>query len=83
MAWWDMVLFVKFEDDWHPNKAEKPWFLYQKMPKYSLKLINSTAFVVAITSVGRMLIFPAQDLPALLCKGNKIHITIQVLSIRL
>ena len=37
-------------------------------------LANATALVVAMTSAGRMLIFPAKDLPALSKgKGNKNH----------
>ena len=57
----------KFEDLIARNKAGKPLISLPENAKV-LKpktLINSTALVVAITSAGRMLIFPAQDLPVL------------------
>lgn len=64
----------KFEDLIARNKAGKALISLPENAKV-LKpktLINSTALVVAITSVGRMLIFPAQDLPVLSKgKGNK------------
>lgn len=65
----------KFEDLIARNKAGKALISLPENAKV-LKpktLINSTALVVAITSAGRMLIFPAQDLPVLSKgKGNKI-----------
>ncbi|OBX79750.1 DNA topoisomerase IV subunit A [Haemophilus aegyptius] len=65
----------KFEDLIARNKAGKTLISLPENAKV-LKpktLINSTALVVAITSAGRMLIFPAQDLPVLSKgKGNKI-----------
>ncbi|HHF1668908.1 TPA: DNA topoisomerase IV subunit A [Haemophilus influenzae] len=65
----------KFEDLIARNKAGKALISLPKNAKV-LKpktLINSTELVVAITSAGRMLIFPAQDLPVLSKgKGNKI-----------
>ncbi|MCK8913537.1 DNA topoisomerase IV subunit A [Haemophilus influenzae] len=64
----------KFEDLITRNKAGKALISLPENAKV-LKpktLINSTALVVAITSAGRMLIFPAQDLPVLSKgKGNK------------
>lgn len=64
----------KFEDLIARNKAGKALISLPENAKV-LKpktLINSTALVVAITSAGRMLIFPAQDLPVLSKgKGNK------------
>lgn len=65
----------KFEDLIARNKAGKALISLPENAKVlkPKKLINSTAFVVAITSAGRMLIFPAQDLPVLSKgKGNKI-----------
>ncbi|MCK9047463.1 DNA topoisomerase IV subunit A [Haemophilus influenzae] len=65
----------KFEDLIARNKAGKALISLPENAKV-LKpktLINSTALVVAITSAGRMLIFPAQGLPVLSKgKGNKI-----------
>ncbi|EGT74447.1 DNA topoisomerase IV subunit A [Haemophilus haemolyticus] len=65
----------KFEDLIARNKTGKALISLPENAKV-LKpktLINSTALVVAITSAGRMLIFPAQDLPVLSKgKGNKI-----------
>ncbi|PRK46055.1 DNA topoisomerase IV subunit A [Haemophilus influenzae] len=65
----------KFEDLIARNKAGKALISLPENAKV-LKpktLINSTALVVSITSAGRMLIFPAQDLPVLSKgKGNKI-----------
>ncbi|MEX4603342.1 DNA topoisomerase IV subunit A [Haemophilus influenzae] len=65
----------KFEDLIARNKAGKALISLPENAKV-LKpktLINSTELVVAITSAGRMLIFPAQDLPVLSKgKGNKI-----------
>lgn len=65
----------KFEDLIARNKAGKALISLPENAKV-LKpktLINSTALVVAITSAGRMLIFPVQDLPVLSKgKGNKI-----------
>ncbi|WP_118795078.1 DNA topoisomerase IV subunit A [Haemophilus influenzae] len=64
----------KFEDLIARNKAGKALISLPENAKVlkPKKLINSTAFVVAITSAGRMLIFPAQDLPVLSKgKGNK------------
>lgn len=64
----------KFEDLIARNKTGKALISLPENAKV-LKpktLINSTALVVAITSTGRMLIFPAQDLPVLSKgKGNK------------
>ncbi len=64
----------KFEDLIARNKTGKALISLLENAKV-LKpktLINSTALVVAITSAGRMLIFPAQDLPVLSKgKGNK------------
>lgn len=64
----------KFEDLIARNKAGKALISLPENAKV-LKpktLINSTALVVAITSAGRMLILPAQDLPVLSKgKGNK------------
>lgn len=64
----------KFEDLIARNKAGKALISLPENAKV-LKpktLISSTALVVAITSAGRMLIFPAQDLPVLSKgKGNK------------
>ncbi|HHF6254865.1 TPA: DNA topoisomerase IV subunit A [Haemophilus influenzae] len=64
----------KFEDLIARNKAGKALISLPENAKV-LKpktLINSTTLVVAITSAGRMLIFPAQDLPVLSKgKGNK------------
>ncbi|MBZ5690991.1 DNA topoisomerase IV subunit A [Haemophilus influenzae] len=64
----------KFEDLIARNKTGKALISLPENAKV-LKpktLINSTALVVAITSAGRMLIFPAQDLPVLSKgKGNK------------
>lgn len=64
----------KFEDLIARNKAGKALISLPENAKV-LKpktLINSTALVVAITSAGRILIFPAQDLPVLSKgKGNK------------
>lgn len=65
----------KFEDLIARNKAGKALISLPENAKVlkPKKLINSTAFIVAITSAGRMLIFPAQDLPVLSKgKGNKI-----------
>ncbi len=65
----------KFEDLIARNKAGKALISLPENAKVlkPKKLINSTALVVAITSAGRMLIFPAQDLPVLSKgKGNKI-----------
>lgn len=65
----------KFEDLIARNKAGKALISLPENAKV-LKpktLINSTALAVSITSAGRMLIFPAQDLPVLSKgKGNKI-----------
>ncbi|HHF0198401.1 TPA: DNA topoisomerase IV subunit A [Haemophilus influenzae] len=64
----------KFEDLIARNKTGKALISLPENAKV-LKpktLINSTALVVAITSAGRMLLFPAQDLPVLSKgKGNK------------
>ncbi len=64
----------KFEDLIARNKTGKALISLPENAKV-LKpktLINSTALVVAITSAGRMLIFPAQNLPVLSKgKGNK------------
>ena len=64
----------KFEDLIARNKTGKALISLPENAKV-LKpktLINSTALVVAITSAGRILIFPAQDLPVLSKgKGNK------------
>ncbi|WP_112122542.1 DNA topoisomerase IV subunit A [Haemophilus influenzae] len=64
----------KFEDLIARNKAGKALISLPENARV-LKpktLISSTALVVAITSAGRMLIFPAQDLPVLSKgKGNK------------
>ncbi|HIC2807015.1 TPA: DNA topoisomerase IV subunit A [Haemophilus influenzae] len=64
----------KFEDLIARNKTGKALISLPENAKV-LKpktLINSTALVVAITSAGRMLILPAQDLPVLSKgKGNK------------
>ena len=65
----------KFEDLISRNKAGKALISLpdnaKVLPPISLK--NSTALLVALTSSGRMLIFPVQDLPSLSKgKGNKI-----------
>ncbi|HHF5596657.1 TPA: DNA topoisomerase IV subunit A [Haemophilus influenzae] len=64
----------KFEDLIARNKTGKALISLPENAKVlnPKTLINSTALVVAITSAGRMLIFPAQDLPVLSKgKGNK------------
>lgn len=74
----------KFEDLIARNKTGKALISLPENAKV-LKpktLINSTALVVAITSAGRMLIFPAQDLPVLSKgKGNKM-ITIPAANVK-
>ena len=65
----------KFEDLIARNKAGKALISLPENAKVMepKTLANATALVVAITSAGRMLIFPAKDLPALSKgKGNKI-----------
>ena len=65
----------KFEDLIARNKAGKALISLPENAKVlePKMLADSTALVVALTSAGRMLIFPAQDLPALSKgKGNKI-----------
>ena len=65
----------KFEDLIARNKAGKALISLPENAKVMepKTLANATALVVAMTSTGRMLIFPAKDLPALSKgKGNKI-----------
>ncbi|TCP94805.1 DNA topoisomerase IV subunit A [Cricetibacter osteomyelitidis] len=65
----------KFEDLIARNKAGKAVLSLPENAKALpiQKIENSTALLVAITSAGRMLIFPVADLPALSKgKGNKI-----------
>ena len=65
----------KFEDLIARNKAGKALISLPENAKVMepKTLANATALVVAMTSAGRMLIFPAKDLPALSKgKGNKI-----------
>ena len=65
----------KFEDLIARNKAGKALISLPENAKViePKTLENATALVVAMTSAGRMLIFPAKDLPALSKgKGNKI-----------
>ena len=65
----------KFEDLIARNKAGKALISLPENAKViePKTLTNATALVVAMTSAGRMLIFPAKDLPALSKgKGNKI-----------
>lgn len=65
----------KFEDLIARNKAGKALISLPENAKVlaSKILSDSTALLVALTSVGRMLIFPVQDLPVLSKgKGNKI-----------
>ncbi len=65
----------KFEDLIARNKAGKALISLPENAKVMepKRLANATALVVAMTSAGRMLIFPAKDLPALSKgKGNKI-----------
>ena len=65
----------KFEDLIARNKAGKALISLPENAKVMepKALANATALVVAMTSAGRMLIFPAKDLPALSKgKGNKI-----------
>lgn len=65
----------QFEDLITRNKAGKALISLPENAKVMepKALANATALVVAMTSAGRMLIFPAKDLPALSKgKGNKI-----------
>ncbi|WP_118802982.1 DNA topoisomerase IV subunit A [Haemophilus haemolyticus] len=65
----------KFEDLIARNKAGKALISLPENAKVMKPktLTNATTLVVAMTSAGRMLIFPAKDLPALSKgKGNKI-----------
>ena len=65
----------KFEDLIARNKAGKALISLPENAKVMepKTLTNATALVVAMTSAGRMLIFPVKDLPALSKgKGNKI-----------
>ena len=65
----------KFEDLVARNKAGKALIYLPENAKVMepKTLTNASALVVAMTSAGRMLIFPAKDLPALSKgKGNKI-----------
>ena len=65
----------KFEDLIARNKAGKALISLPENAKVMepKTLANATTLVVAMTSAGRMLIFPAKDLPALSKgKGNKI-----------
>ena len=65
----------KFEDLIARNKAGKALISLPENAKVMepKTLTNASALVVAMTSAGRMLIFPAKDLPALSKgKGNKI-----------
>ena len=65
----------KFEDLIARNKAGKALISLPENAKVMepKTLANATALVVAMTSAGRILIFPAKDLPALSKgKGNKI-----------
>ncbi|MGY4677212.1 DNA topoisomerase IV subunit A [Pasteurella sp. P03HT] len=65
----------KFEDLVARNKAGKALISLPENAKVlpPLTLTNETALLVALTSAGRMLIFPAKDLPSLAKgKGNKI-----------
>ncbi|OOF67882.1 DNA topoisomerase IV subunit A [Rodentibacter pneumotropicus] len=65
----------KFEDLIARNKAGKALISLPENAKVLAPKIlsDSTALLVALTSVGRMLIFPVQDLPVLSKgKGNKI-----------
>lgn len=65
----------KFEDLISRNKAGKALISLPENAKVMepKTLANATALVVAMTSAGRMLIFPVKDLPALSKgKGNKI-----------
>ena len=65
----------KFEDLIARNKAGKALISLPENAKVMepKTLANASALVVAMTSAGRMLIFPAKDLPALSKgKGNKI-----------
>ena len=65
----------KFDDLIARNKAGKALISLPENAKVMepKTLANATALVVAMTSAGRMLIFPAKDLPALSKgKGNKI-----------
>ena len=65
----------KFEDLIARNKAGKALISLPENAKgmEPKTLANATALVVAMTSAGKMLIFPAKDLPALSKgKGNKI-----------
>ena len=65
----------QFEDLIARNKAGKALISLPENAKVMepKTLANATALVVAMTSAGRMLIFPAKDLPALSKgKGNKI-----------
>ncbi|THA06079.1 DNA topoisomerase IV subunit A [Rodentibacter pneumotropicus] len=65
----------KFEDLIARNKAGKTLISLPENAKVLAPKIlsDSTALLVALTSVGRMLIFPVQDLPVLSKgKGNKI-----------
>ena len=65
----------KFEDLIARNKAGKALISLPENAKVMepKTLENATSLVVAMTSAGRMLIFPAKDLPALSKgKGNKI-----------
>ena len=65
----------KFEDLIARNKAGKALISLPENAKVMKPktLTNATALVVAMTSAGRMLIFPAKNLPALSKgKGNKI-----------
>ena len=65
----------KFEDLIARNKAGKALISLPENAKVMepKTLANATALVAAMTSAGRMLIFPAKDLPALSKgKGNKI-----------
>lgn len=65
----------KFEDLIARNKAGKALISLPENAKVMepKTLANATALVVAMTSAGKMLIFPAKDLPALSKgKGNKI-----------
>ena len=65
----------KFEDLIARNKAGKALISLPENAKVMEPntLANATSLVVAMTSAGRMLIFPAKDLPALSKgKGNKI-----------
>ena len=65
----------KFEDLIARNKAGKALISLPENAKVMEPntLANATALVVAMTSAGRMLIFPVKDLPALSKgKGNKI-----------